>query len=104
MAALSASVSDWELQDLQALYEAKRAELPKNGINTDPLASMDKYVTKNDWAKHCRRQTRQPDQIAGENPPLIEKYKAAKDSTGTHSSTPNWSYLIRTNRPLPVHQ
>ena len=55
---------EWYLQVLQALYEAKRAELAKNGINTDLFASMDKYVTENDLANHCRRQTRQPDQIA----------------------------------------
>ena len=83
MAALSAAVFEWEIQDLQALYEAKRAELAKNGINSDPLASMDKYVTKNDLAKHCRRQNRQPDQIADEIQSLIEKYKSANDSTGT---------------------
>ena len=83
MTALTAAVFEWEIQDLQALYEAKRAELAKNGINTDPLASMDKYVTKNDLAKHCRRQIRQPDQIADEIPSLIEKYKSANDSTGT---------------------
>ena len=64
MTALSAAVFEWNLQVLQALYEAKRAELAKNGINTDLFASMDKYVTKNDLAKHCSRQTRQPDQIA----------------------------------------
>ena len=79
MTVLSAAIFEWELQDSPTLHEANRVELAKHGITTDPLVSMDKPVTKmSEPSTVGTNSTKLPVNLS-----LIEKYKAAKDSSGT---------------------
>ena len=58
MASLSRCIFEWDQEDLDALYAAKKAELSANGVRNPSREAVRNAVGKRELAHHCRRRTR----------------------------------------------
>lgn len=58
MAKVSSSIFEWDVDDVQLLFQAKKGELQIAGISNPSTETVRKATNKNELAKHCRRRTR----------------------------------------------
>ncbi|XP_036419498.1 uncharacterized protein LOC118803096 [Colossoma macropomum] len=58
MAGLSSCIFEWDPEDVALLRRAVREQLRQEGVSFISDALVDKRITKNDLAFHCRRRTR----------------------------------------------
>jgi hypothetical protein len=58
MASLSRCIFEWDQQDLESLYAAKKSELVGNGVKNPSSEAVRSAVGKKELAQHCRRRTR----------------------------------------------
>ena len=58
MASLSRCIFEWDQQDLDSLYAAKKSELIGNGVKNPSSEAVRSAVGKKELAQHCRRRTR----------------------------------------------
>ncbi|CAB3997296.1 Hypothetical predicted protein [Paramuricea clavata] len=55
---LSRCIFEWDQQDLESLYAAKKSELVGNGVKNPSSEAVRSAVGKKELAQHCRRRTR----------------------------------------------
>ena len=58
MSRLSAAIFEWDRSDYDLLLSAKWSELIAVGVSNPPHTAVQKAVSKEEMAKHCRRRTR----------------------------------------------
>lgn len=58
MSRLSKCIFRWSSQDLKDLSDAKRSELQQRNLSNPSDKDILRWLTKNELALHCRRQTR----------------------------------------------
>ena len=58
MSRLSKCIFKWSSQDLKDLSDAKRSELQQRHLTNPSESDVLRWLTKNELALHCRRQTR----------------------------------------------
>lgn len=58
MARLSACIFEWDAGDISELRKAKRAQLVQQGWPVPTEREVDRHITKEELALHCRRKTR----------------------------------------------
>ena len=58
ISSLSRCIFEWDQQDLDSLYAAKRLELVGNGIKNPSSEAVRSAVSKKELSSHCRRRTR----------------------------------------------
>ena len=58
MSRLSACVFEWDTEDLQRLYAAKRGQLSASGVCRKRKEDVAMHITKKELALHCKRRTR----------------------------------------------
>lgn len=58
MARMSACIFEWDAADVAELKRAKRAQLTQQGWPALPERELDRHITKDELALHCRRRTR----------------------------------------------
>ncbi|XP_057191375.1 uncharacterized protein LOC130555294 [Triplophysa rosa] len=58
MARLSSCIFEWDAGDLTLLRKAKREQLTQQGWPAMTEAELDRHISKDELAQHCRRRTR----------------------------------------------
>ena len=58
MSCLSAAIFEWDREDFELLLSAKKAEMIAAGITVPSTTAVQKAISKDELAKHCRRRTR----------------------------------------------
>ena len=82
MARLSACIFEWDPDDYQLLFEAKKNELIVAGVPDPSEAAVKNAVTKNELARHCRRRTRGEEKTSELIEELQLSFSAATDTLG----------------------
>ena len=84
MASLSRCIFEWDQQDLDSLYAAKRQELVASGIKNPSPEAVRRAVGKKELALHCRRRTRGAEATANLLESLLTTMAPATDVLGVH--------------------
>ena len=79
---LSSCIFEWDEGDVDALLEAKRAELSNGGVPNPSEAAAKAAVTSKELAKHCRRRTRGVDRTVNMIEALLLSLSDATDLLG----------------------
>ena len=58
MSKQSGAIFEWDQENMNLLRKAKRGQLVLAGIKNLSLDAVNKSITKNELAKHCKRRTR----------------------------------------------
>ena len=82
MSHVSRAIFEWNELDLKLLRSAKKGELTKGVIRNPSDAAVNKAVTKDEMARHCRRRTRAPGTIVEMMEKLLLSLTAVTDSLG----------------------
>lgn len=61
MAKLSGTIFEWDGKDVDLLREAKKFELVLAGLKNPSTDAVNKFISKVELAKHCKRLTREPE-------------------------------------------
>lgn len=78
MKKLSLCIFQWDPKDVDELREAKRRELMNAGVANPSPSAVTKALTKDEMARHCRRETRG----TKETEELLISLSTATDSLG----------------------
>lgn len=81
MARLSSAIFVWDAGDLQALKEAKKAELLKVHDNV-PDKPVEQMISKDELSRHCRRRTRGVEDTVKSISTLLSTMATVSDSCG----------------------
>ena len=84
MSRLSACVFEWDVEDLQRLYAAKKSQLSARGIWSTRQEDISMHITKKELALHCKRQTRGVEETTRLIKELIDTFSSdkGKDTMG----------------------
>lgn len=82
MSRLSSSIFLWDSEDYQKLMLAKRGELVASGVSSPTTNAVQKAITKEELARHCRRQTRGTEETIEMIESLLLSLSGATDVLG----------------------
>ena len=82
MSRLSAAIFEWDRADYDLLLEAKRSEMIAAGIPNPPPTAVQKAVTKEEMARHCRRRTRGAKETTEAIEALLLTFSVVVDTLG----------------------
>ncbi|XP_072050117.1 uncharacterized protein [Amphiura filiformis] len=82
MKRLSGCIFEWDRGDFQELMAAKRGEMLKAGIPAPLNKAVQKAITKDELARHCRRRTRGADKTTELIESLLLSLSGATDVLG----------------------
>ena len=82
MAGLARCIFEWDVDDVSLLFRAKRGELQKAGVVNPSEDAVRKAVTKEEMARHCRRQTRGVEETCKLLDSLFSSTSTATDALG----------------------
>ncbi|RVE63408.1 hypothetical protein OJAV_G00135740 [Oryzias javanicus] len=84
MVRLSACIFEWDAGDIMELRKAKRAQLQQQGRPEMTERDLDRHITKEELALHCRRRTRGEETTIHLIEQLLTEFMSAKgnDSLG----------------------
>jgi hypothetical protein len=91
---LSACIFEWDKDDLDKLKAAKAAELRAASGHHPSVQEVQRSLTTQEVARHCRRTTRSAAQIEANISALLENMKHAKDSLGMRLINPETMPLV----------
>ena len=82
MSRLSAAIFEWDRSDLDLLFAAKRSELITAGVPNPPPTAVQKAVSKEEIARHCRRRTRGTKETVDAIVEVLLSFSMATDTLG----------------------
>ncbi len=82
MKKLSRCIFAWDTEDVEVLVSAKRRELVKAGVISPSSSAINKALTKQEMARHCRRTTRGTKETVRLIEALILGLSSATDTLG----------------------
>lgn len=82
MKKLSLCIFQWDPKDVDELREAKRRELMNAGVANPSPSAVTKALTKDEMARHCRRETRGTKETEELLESLLLSLSTATDSLG----------------------
>lgn len=82
MSRLSLCIFEWDQSDLSALISAKKQEMLDAGLPTITEHAVRKAISKQELARHCRRQTRGTVETTEAVEQMLLSFSAATDSLG----------------------
>ena len=82
MAKLSSCIYEWDEHDVNLLMNAKRGELAEAGVHNPTNAALQKAISRNELAKHCKRRTRGTLETIYQLETLLLSLSTATDTLG----------------------
>ena len=82
MSRLSAAIFEWDREDFELLLSAKKAEMIAAGITVPSTTGVQKAISKDELAKHCRRRTGGVKETTDNIEALLLSFSAATDTLG----------------------
>ena len=82
MSHLSAAIFERDGEDFELLLSAKKAEMIAAGITVPSTTAVQKAISKDELAKHCRRRTRGVKETTDNIEALLLSFSAATDTLG----------------------
>ena len=82
MSRLSSAIFEWDREDFEYLMSAKKAEMVSAGIPDPSPSAIQKAISKDEMARHCKRRTRGVKQTTEAIEALLLSFSIATDTLG----------------------